>query len=205
MNPENPDIKLTSLPTRFECVLFSLPTPGATLRPPAGELITRLFQEILERPLESKGLLCVVPTVPTWEEGKAKLSEVRREYDALVNRSIASPAIPDNQKESMLASRRQLADADARLWTGRPFLVHAREQKIEGVLFVTDAMQALRIVQEELKRLAFLEGSKIAGYDSVTNCLYPHFPSFSELQFDPHFFAMLKLFGIVPSSPANPP
>jgi hypothetical protein len=83
-------------------------------------------------------------------------------------------------------------------------LVHAIGRVITGTLFVSSATKGARVVEDELKRMGFLEVAHIAGYDSLTNSIYGCFPKFSDFPFEEHFLTMLKKFGVVPTV-TNPP
>jgi hypothetical protein len=197
MNAINITPEPTESPRPPECILFSFAMSGAKLNHPTHELIARLFQETLERPLEAEGLIYELSWPPVLKDMGTHLDRMTQVGKAAME-SVESSEL---EKISLEAIDRSFKEQNVRLFSGRPWSVHPIGGTIAGVLFVTDAMRAFPIIEAELKRLAFLEWAQIGSYDAGNNIIHSYFPKNTKLHFGAHLFNTLKQFGIIPPSP----
>ena len=195
-------MKITELPNLPDYILFSFQLPDVKMDGIAGFLITRLFQETIERALEKNGLLAGEIAMPFCNTLKARLLAEHNDYKAKMDKFISNSTQSAEQKQAGLAQLRQLSDYVARAVSGRPISMVRDGCQFYSSLLVSDIARALIVLEEELKRVAFLEWSKIGYYDAQDHVSRTYFPKNSNQNFTDHALAILKIFGLIqPRSP----
>ena len=126
----------------------------------------------------------------------ARIRALRLRRDERLQKILGDTTLGAAQKEALLSPFRQIKDDSARVFSGRPQWILASGDMFFGSLYVTDMKRGLLTLESELKRLAFLERSKIGQYDAENKVWRTYFPKNSSQTFDEFAPAILKLFGI---------
>jgi hypothetical protein len=179
-----------------EYILFSISVPGLKMDSTPALLFARLLQETLERAIENAGLNITVCKI-IGDEATQRVTQSLADLLMVTDKFLSGSGKTDGEKEAALGPIRLQHDDAARLLSPPAAWIVPSGERFWASLTVSDTLRGCAVIEAELKRLAFLERSKIGCYDPTIKGWRTHFPKLTPQCFDDHAFEILKMLGLV--------
>ncbi|HEV7924363.1 MAG TPA: hypothetical protein VGR14_03350, partial [Verrucomicrobiae bacterium] len=167
--------------------------PGVKLDGFFGISFASYWQDALEGALKVDGIMLEIPPPQLSASQTGLLKGCVAICIREITRIEAQGSLDESHKKALISLQMGFKDSFERLLAGFTPRLFPDGDSIVGVLFATDVLRGLLVIERQLARLGVLAEARIGHCDAKTGGIYSHHPKDTIIDFSQHLGLVSKL------------